>query len=68
PSEEIKKIFQPFYRGSNVNRKKGFGLGLALADVITRLHKGSLEVKSDVKKGTVFIFKVPSYRKMELGN
>ncbi len=68
PSGEIKKIFQPFYRGSNVNRKKGFGLGLALAEVITRLHKGSLEVKSDVKKGTVFIFKVPSYRKMELGN
>jgi two-component system, OmpR family, sensor histidine kinase ArlS len=68
PAEEIKKIFQPFYRGSNVNRRKGFGLGLALAEGITRLHKGTIEVRSDIKKGTVFILKIPSYRKIELGN
>lgn len=59
-TEEIQKIFQPFYRGSNAKDYKGFGLGLALAKGIARLHKGAIKVKSDISDGTEFVIDIPS--------
>lgn len=61
-TEEIQKIFQPFYRGSNAKEYKGFGLGLALAKGIARLHKGFIEVQSDISHGTVFNIDIPSIK------
>ncbi len=58
--EEMNKIFQPFYRSSNSIGKSGFGLGLALAKRIVGLHKGTLEVKSDIISGTVFTIILPT--------
>ncbi|MBO9572286.1 MAG: HAMP domain-containing histidine kinase, partial [Chitinophagaceae bacterium] len=60
--EEIDKIFQPFYRSSNSAGKSGFGLGLALAKRIVGLHKGTLEVKSDMSTGTSFRIVLPTFR------
>lgn len=65
-AEEIQKIFQPFYRGGNAKDYKGFGLGLALAKGITRLHKGTLEVESDQETGTVFTMELPSYSTFQI--
>lgn len=61
--DEMERIFQPFYRSSNSAGKSGFGLGLALAKRIVGLHKGTLEVKSDVKSETSFIITLPTFRK-----
>lgn len=61
--EEMEKIFLPFYRSSNSAGKSGFGLGLALAKRITGLHKGTLEVISDLKSGTSFTITLPALRK-----
>lgn len=58
--EEIEQIFQPFYRSATVNEVKGFGLGLALAKRIVRLHKGTIDVQSDIERGTVFTITLPS--------
>ena len=58
--EEIENIFHPFYRASTAGEIKGFGLGLALSKRIIRLHKGNIEVKSDVKTGTTFTIQLPS--------
>ncbi|HSC36539.1 MAG TPA: HAMP domain-containing sensor histidine kinase, partial [Chitinophagaceae bacterium] len=58
--EEIENIFHPFYRAATAGETKGFGLGLALSKRIIRLHKGNIEVKSDVQTGTVFIIQLPS--------
>lgn len=66
--DEINKIFQPFFRGSNSMKYKGFGLGLALAQGITRLHKGKIEVHSDPYKGTEFLIDIPAFRSMQLQN
>ncbi len=63
--EEIDKIFQPFYRSSNSAGKSGFGLGLALAKRIIGLHKGTLEVKSDIISGTIFKVTLPMFRKKQ---
>jgi two-component system, OmpR family, sensor histidine kinase ArlS len=60
--EEIKNIFQPFYRATSSPEIKGFGLGLALARRIIHLHKGTIHVESDITMGTVFQIKLPSVR------
>lgn len=58
--EEIQQIFQPFFRASTASEVKGFGLGLALAKRIVRLHKGNIEVQSDLQQGTAFTITLPS--------
>lgn len=59
PAEDLKHIFEPFYRGKNVIDRKGHGIGLSLVDKIVRLHGGSIAVDSTVKKGSVFTVKLP---------
>lgn len=63
--EEIEQIFQPFFRSANAMDVKGFGLGLALAKRIVGLHKGIIEVESDLEQGTCFIIKLPSISNSE---
>jgi signal transduction histidine kinase len=54
---EKKKIFQRFYRiGSETTRKaKGTGLGLYLCKRIVRDHKGTITVRNNEPKGSIFI-------------
>lgn len=52
--EDIDKIFQPFYRGSNTTGYSGLGIGLSLADRIFRLHNASISVSSLVERGAEF--------------
>jgi two-component system, OmpR family, sensor histidine kinase ArlS len=62
--EEIEQIFQPFFRSANASDIKGFGLGLALAKRIVGLHKGMIQVESDIEKGTCFTITLPSLDKI----
>jgi two-component system, OmpR family, sensor histidine kinase ArlS len=57
---DIQHLFQPFYRGTNARGFSGFGLGLALAKGITRMHKGNIQVQSVPGEGTVFTWQLPS--------
>lgn len=59
PSDEIKMIFQPFYRARNAMGIKGHGIGLSLVDKIIALHKGNIHVSSEIMKGTNFIISIP---------
>lgn len=52
PEEEQGKIFQRFYRGSNVTDKQGFGIGLYLAREVLRKQQGYIKVKSTPNRGT----------------
>ncbi len=61
--EEIEQIFQPFFRSANASEVKGFGLGLALAKRIVGLHKGIINVQSDIEHGTSFTITLPSMEK-----
>jgi len=61
-AEEIQQIFQPFYRGAGTHDSKGFGLGLALAQRIVGLHKGSIRVVSDIHTGTNFTMELPAIK------
>jgi signal transduction histidine kinase len=62
PSEELPQIFQPFYRGAGTHNSRGFGLGLALAQRIVAIHKGSILVKSDAATGTSFTIELPAIK------
>lgn len=51
--EELKHIFERYYRGTNTGtRHKGSGLGMAIAKDIVKAHYGSINVKSQVGVGT----------------
>jgi signal transduction histidine kinase len=51
--EELKYIFERYYRGTNTGKKhKGSGLGMAIAKDIVEAHNGVINVESEVGKGT----------------
>jgi signal transduction histidine kinase len=55
PKEDLKRIFQRFYRieTSRSSETGGSGLGLAIAQSVIEMHEGKISAKSD-ENGTVF--------------
>ncbi len=49
---DIEKIFQPFCRAGNARKYSGHGLGLALAQKIVFLHRGTMTIESEVNSFT----------------
>ena len=60
PEEEIKFIYDPFFRASNTHQFEGYGIGLPLSRNIVKLHGGVLHVSSKVHVGTTVQIKLPS--------
>ena len=61
PKEEQAKVFDEFYRASNVPKdiKSGSGLGLSIARQIVDNHKGKISVSSEPGVWTKFTFILP---------
>ncbi len=61
PKEALSRVFDEFYRASNVTKdiKSGSGLGLSIAKQIVENHKGKISVSSELGKWTKFTFVLP---------
>jgi signal transduction histidine kinase len=62
PDEELKYIFVPFFRASNVGNYDGHGIGLPLTANIVRFHNGQIIARSAVHKGTEVRIVLPAVR------
>ncbi len=57
--EQIGRIFEPYY----TTKKKGSGLGLMIVQRIVREHGGTLDIESDVGRGTTLRIRLPVHEK-----
>lgn len=70
-SDVLDKIFNPFFQvdQSLARSERGLGVGLAIVKVLTEMHGGTVEVKSDgLAKGSEFIVKIPIENTVSLEN
>jgi signal transduction histidine kinase len=58
--EDLKKIFEPFYRGANTISISGTGIGLPLVSQIIKNHNGTVNLTSKLGKGTVVTVLLPT--------
>ncbi len=65
--EDLKKIFEPFYRSPAVTGAQihGSGLGLSIVKSICEAMGGRLTVESEVGKGSSFSVHLPAAKKPE---
>ncbi len=61
PTEELEKVFDKFYRGSQKRRRPGgTGLGLAICKSIVLAHGGRIWAESQLGSGSTFYFRLPT--------
>ena len=61
PADELPRIFERFYRGTNTGdaRASGSGLGLAIVRSIVDMHGGEIDLVSRIGEGTEFRITLP---------
>ncbi len=59
PKEDVARLFETFYRASNVGTISGTGLGLSIVRRAVKLHGGTIKVDSVLGTGTRFIVNLP---------
>jgi len=62
-AEDKERIFEPFFTTKEVGM--GTGLGLSISYSIVQKHQGTIEVQSELGKGSIFTVKLPVVRKGE---
>lgn len=60
PKEDIPRIFESFFRASNIGNIAGNGLGLSIAKRAVELHGGHISVSSELGLGTTFKVVLPA--------
>ncbi len=61
PTEELPRVLDRFHRvpGGRARTQEGAGIGLALVAELVKIHGGSLEVRSEVGRGSEFEVRIP---------
>lgn len=57
--EDQSRVFQSFFRGSNVSNIPGTGVGLSIVSEFVKLHKGKIKLASKVGEGSTFTVSLP---------
>ena len=60
--EDLKHLFEKFYRGAEAKQRviRGLGLGLYYVKQIVEAHRGNITVQSKSGEGTTFHIKIPT--------
>jgi two-component system sensor histidine kinase KdpD len=59
PEEELRHIFERFYRASSSNGRSGSGLGLSICEGLVELHKGRIHAENRKDGGARFVIQLP---------
>ncbi|MGN2500018.1 ATP-binding response regulator [Serratia marcescens] len=59
PKDKIDTIFFPFIRVGGDNKVPGFGMGLAIVHGVVKAMNGTIDVESEVGKGSTFTVSLP---------
>ncbi|WP_227789157.1 MULTISPECIES: PAS domain-containing sensor histidine kinase [unclassified Nodularia (in: cyanobacteria)] len=62
PVADRQRLFEPFYRGSNIHHLPGTGLGLSIVKTLVDLHSGHIAVESEVGVSTTFTIMLPAVK------
>jgi len=60
PESDLKHLFEPFHRATNVGTIPGTGLGLSISRQAVELHGGRIQTESQTGKGTTFTVVLPN--------
>ncbi len=66
--EDLSHLFEPFHRGKNVAEINGTGLGMSIIKRYIEIHGGTIEVKSELNKGTIVKLNIPIILQKEIKN
>lgn len=58
PEEYLPKVFEPFFTTKDIGQGTGLGLSISY-DIIVNKHNGSIDVKSEFGKGSIFTVRLP---------
>lgn len=59
PPDELKRVFERFFRASTSLGIPGSGVGLSLVNDLINVHKGKIDMQSEVGKGTIVTLSLP---------
>lgn len=59
PENEVKRVFERFFRATTSAGIAGSGVGLSLVNDLIRVHKGEIDLQSQVDKGTIVTVILP---------
>ncbi len=60
PEDEIGRLGERFFRASTAGDASGSGLGISITQELVDLHRGELEIESEVGSGSIFRIRVPA--------
>lgn len=68
PADDLVRLFEPFHRAKNASDIGGTGLGLSIVKQNIELHQGTIEVESQLSKGTTFWVNIPINTKNQISS